>query len=550
MALQNSSIDEMNTFLNRLYRIPNYQREYSWEDDELDDFWNDLKITVKEKDEIHFFGQIVVHQDEDTNNKYIIDGQQRTITSMIFLRSLQICFADLEQLGNKQAEYKGVDIESIYLGREGERHLILGEMDNDYFEYNILRKTPADLTKKEKKKSNDKLRKAYLFFVEKINSFCAECKDEDERFEKLTELYYTFTKRFKVLYMEATKLEEAFVIFETLNARGKDLETADLLKNYILNHTGDIDGSLKKWNSMIYKLDKCDATKYIRTLWNTTNSFTREKALYRAINKNISSPRKTKEFLCNLDEYALVYHDLEVPNESSVFDEKQKKAFESLKLLKAKTFYPVIIALKMKNNFSDEDILEVAEKIECYVFRNFTICGKTANSAETYFSDIAKDIFEEKLSTATDICDEIQKGMVSDEEFQESFKVWTGSKSTKDTIRYILRKIHKYLDQTNEINIDNTEVHIEHIMPEENSIWKVDEEIHENYLWRLGNLCLLSAPLNESIKNKEFNIKCKEYGKSKIEPNRSLLDFSEWDKEAIEKRQKDFSDLATEIWPL
>ena len=48
MALQNSSIDEMNTFLNKIYCIPNYQREYSWEIEELEDFWNDLCATIDE----------------------------------------------------------------------------------------------------------------------------------------------------------------------------------------------------------------------------------------------------------------------------------------------------------------------------------------------------------------------------------------------------------------------------------------------------------------------------------------------------------------------
>lgn len=549
MALQSSSIDDMNTFLNKTFLIPDYQREYSWENDELDDFWNDLQATMKEEDEIHFFGQVVVHEDVNLRKKFIIDGQQRTTSSMVFLRTLQNFFAELANLGITQADYKRSDIESIYLGREGERHLTLGEADNDYFEQSILKKKPSELTKKEKKKSHERLRNAYLFFDGKITELLADCDDEDEKFALLQELYETFIRRFKVLYMEATQIEEAFVIFETLNARGRDLETADLLKNYILNQSGDIDGSLKKWNSMIDKLDKCDTTKYIRTFWNTTHSFTREKALYRVISKNVSSPRKTKEFMKSLDDMALVYHDIVIPNENTVFDDSIKVIFSSLKMLKAKTFYPVFLAMKMQSNFTDADMLKVAEKIECYVFRNFTICGKTANSAETYFSEIAKDIFEEKLSTSDSICDEIKKGIVSDDEFHDSFQRWSGTKSNKDAIRYIFRKIHKYLDSTNEINVDNMEVHIEHIMPEDNSIWQIDEEVHDSYLWRLGNLCLLSRAINESIKNKQFSIKKAEYKDSKIEPNKKLLDYSTWDDSTIESRQSELAGYAVNIWP-
>lgn len=84
MPLQSSSIYDMHSFLNNKYYIPNYQREYSWENDELEDFWNDLKFTKDEEDDIHFFGQIVVHDDSDKKKKFIIDGQQRATTSMIF----------------------------------------------------------------------------------------------------------------------------------------------------------------------------------------------------------------------------------------------------------------------------------------------------------------------------------------------------------------------------------------------------------------------------------------------------------------------------------
>ena len=83
MALQNCSIWDMRTFLGNTYRIPDYQREYSWEEDELGDFWDDLESTRQDSDQApHFFGQIVVHH--DGKEKYIIDGQQRTITSVIF----------------------------------------------------------------------------------------------------------------------------------------------------------------------------------------------------------------------------------------------------------------------------------------------------------------------------------------------------------------------------------------------------------------------------------------------------------------------------------
>ena len=48
-----------------------------------------------------------------------------------------------------------------------------------------------------------------------------------------------------------------------------------------------------------------------------------------------------------------------------------------------------------KESYSEKDLLTVAETIEVYVFRNFTICGKVANTGERFFSEIALRIYGE-----------------------------------------------------------------------------------------------------------------------------------------------------------
>ena len=112
MALQNSAIETMNTFFNNFYYIPNYQREYSWERTELEDFWDDLQMTKDNNDGLdHFFGQIVIHHDEEANRKYIIDGQQRTITSTIFMRTLQFLYDTIyKETSSQRADFKKSEI--------------------------------------------------------------------------------------------------------------------------------------------------------------------------------------------------------------------------------------------------------------------------------------------------------------------------------------------------------------------------------------------------------------------------------------------------------
>jgi hypothetical protein len=303
------------------------------------------------------------------------------------------------------------------------------------------------------------------------------------------------------------------------------------------------------WNEMLEELNQADPTKYIRHFWNSYQPFTRDKQLYRNISKSINSPKKSDKFLSELKKYALLYSSLSFPRESVYFKNNGiKENLENLKLLKASTFYPIIIALKQRNDFTDMEISKVIKKLEILIFRNFTICGQNPSPSEIKFARIAKDIYDEKLIDLQEITNEINKEIVSDEQFKNSFLVWTGSSSTKDIIRYIFRTIHQNLDPNHEININNSEVHIEHIMPENTQFWNVEEDIHKTNLWKLGNLALLSGPLNIEISNKTFKDKRNAYSDSMIYPNKEIFDYDNWSESEIKDRQKRLFEYAIKIW--
>ncbi len=552
MALQNANISPIHLFLSQEYSIPNYQRAYSWEKDSLDDFWSDIVETMEDADNnIHFFGQVVVHESTEEHKKWIIDGQQRTTTSMIFLRALQTHYQSLyESSKDEEANNQAIDIESKYIGRKGRRHLVLGESDNEYFVDPILILLPQDCPKSNNK-SHERLRKAYVFLDGKIRELL-DGKSDSEKLDTLNALFDAFTKRFKVLYMEATKLDEAFVIFETLNARGQELETADLLKNYVLSQDPqDVDTPLNLWNSMINKLDKCDVTKYIRAFWNSAMPICNEKYLYKKISNFFNTPQGTRAFLDSLEANAEFYRNISQPQDAPTFaDQDLVDSLIALKALKATTFYPVVIAMNRCGNFTEQDMAKVVGCIETYVFRNFTICGNTANSAEVFFAGIANDIFNGTLSSVAEICNMIKGGMVDDTVFQEAFKIWSGTKASKEAVRYILRKVHYHLDPASTLNLDKHDAYIEFIMPEDNSKWQVPKDIHADYLWRLGNLCLLDNSLSGNS-NEPIATKLPYYDASQIEPNKEIKNYlvlGDWNPESINKRQEALSQLAILIW--
>lgn len=562
MGFQNYGIKTIKEFLSDTYHIPNYQREYSWEKDELEDFWTDLLHTVNSNDgRDHFFGQVVIHNDEDKKEKNIIDGQQRTTTSTIFIKVLFNYFSEIQKNDpdddtKREAKYICDDIESILIGRYTKKnnglHLTLGEIDADYFRDNIQLNIPSrDKEKNKTKVSHERLRKSYWNLYDKIGDAIKNNSAFGSSFELLESLYTTFIERFKILYMEATKLEEAFIVFETLNIRGKDLETADLLKNYIFSQASDINAAQKCWSKMISALDKSDPTKFIRSYWNSEHQLTREKELYREITHNVKNPLMSNNLLASLSKYAPIYHDLVNPEECAFFtDEKVIRNLRTLKILKASTFYPVIFSIIDRgDSFSNNDLIKVLDKIIDYVFRNFTIGGNVANSAEVVFVSLANDIHVLNLNTADEICKIMSDKIITDQEFQDSFKIWEGTKSTKDTVRYILRRIYQNNPMNKEINMDNNVVHIEHIMPDDNKNWpEISDEEHDAYLWRLGNLTLLNSNVNIGISNNKFDDKKTHYTASKIEENIEIAKKAKWDISEIETRQDNLSKIALQLW--
>lgn len=562
MSLAKHDIYPMKIFLNNEYYIPNYQREYSWEIDKIEDFWSDLEITITlDKEITHFFGQIVVHN-ENNKKQYIIDGQQRTITSIIFLQVLKVNYHQLYKDSDntlRLADRHEGKISEDYIGEKAPFHLTLGnEPDNDCFVEIISDiSTGEKVVKKKMKKSHYNMLNAYNFFYRKVSDRLNEKQDLEEKLDVLDTLFNTFSERFSVLYMEATQLEEAYIIFETLNARGKELEAADVLKSFLFGKVkNDVEFAQKKWVAMVDNLNGADPTKYIRSYWNSAHGLTNEKALYRNISQQIKTPRLGKELLSNLETYSMIYHDVMFPDEISWFEDKNLIFhLKNLKTLGAATFYPVVIAMVARSSggsagkYNEKEIATVLKDIEILYFRNNTICKNTSNELERFFARLAQDITEETIDQTEEICEKIRRQIVEDSVFEEAFNIWSGSK--KEIIRYILYMIHNYLSSgATNVNTDNDVVHIEHIMPANNSSWKVDESIHSDYLWRLGNLALMLGKANIKASNKPFNEKKGMYKESTILPNPNVYHYENWGVDEIDDRQKELCRHALNIWKI
>ena len=566
MGMLNSNLIKLGSFLgNEKLFIPEYQRGYSWEEAQLDDFWIDLVQIYEEntRDE-HFLGQVVIHKNKEDGKRYIIDGQQRISTTIILLDILRTKFKEIaDSTNNNDANDDAEDINTKYIGRvsesKKEQYLSMGGVDKEFFINYIQARGPIDYSdrkfeKKRLRPSNYNILYASKFFEDKVSKFIT--KKLPNEYIELNKLYQCLINQFILMTVETDDINEAYIIFESLNARGKALETADLLKNHILRVAqSDLSSATETWNTIIDNLDNIDPTKFIRYYWNSTNRFAREKDLFKALRKDIKTQSDVNTLLANLRSLSKVCAAILHPEDNKDFDltELNERLIEMQKL-DASSYIPVIFALRLQN-YSEEDINEVLKAIETLVVRNFVVSGLVANKYELEFAQIAKSISDKSWPphnnppTKVDILKKLYSLMVSDDEFINNFKVFNSKKNA--VIRYLLRKINNFDVSETKIVDDSNRVHVEHILPKKiNDEWiNFNAEDHETYLWRIGNLTLLGQEYNNRAKNKGFDKKKEIYKKSEIKMTRDLVTIDDWTTLTIIKRQEDFAEIALKIWP-
>ena len=556
---------DLQTILGKNITIPSYQRPYAWGFDQIDDFIKDLDYFIKSGYPSYLFGQAILMQIGNKSDKYeLIDGQQRLTTAVIFLSAVR----------DITAEYNLPDVDSFrgyikpligkqLFGNEN-YNLTLGKDNRDYFIENIQRhcvpENANDGNKRELANTDDPYnKKIFAAYTQIYNDLIERISDKDPE-EQKNVLYSYMTnlcEHFKLSVVITDDIGQAYIIFETLNKRGTPLDVTDLLKNFFFMRCNGKPSVVDNWNKLIDNLVSAgeNPTDYIRCYWNSLYSpakddFTREKYLFRNIKGIIGDSQfKAENMVKALLDHHKIYLALRNPDRQKVFTEsEQKKSIRCLRQFGLKTFYPVMLALKMRNDLTESTITKCVTVIESYIVRNMMIGKDNPNAFETDFA-----VWATKISKGTDvntIIKEISEKISPDSEFKMFFCSYSNDQNTKPKV--ILWNIYNHEYKERPITDSPSKIHLEHIMPEDNGLWKIDDEVHKRCRYRLGNMTLLYGKLNQSIKHKPLEEKCDKYEESDIKQNAPLLDYTTatWTEEVISMRQEYLFSIATERWPV
>ncbi|VWD65118.1 hypothetical protein BLA50215_07952 [Burkholderia lata] len=531
--------------------VPRYQRAYSWEDDNVGDFMTDVNTSFNNGAAEYFMGSVVI---QGADQKYeVVDGQQRLTTATILVAAVR------DYLDEKGQAAIAEDLERQFLltkdtwQQQIKPRMVLSDYDNAFFVSSILETKGGNVTKPTRE-SHERILRAKAAARAFIIGFVAQTANWLERLQRLIEF---LEHKVRVIMVMVPSQANAYVIFETLNDRGRDLSASDLLKNYLFGKAGNrLDEVQTKWNLMLGALEihggDAVVITYIRQLWSATREVAREKELFSKIKDKIINVQTAVDFASELHERARNYAAIINENDGS-WDElgaEAKSIIRSLNLLKLERHRPALLALICC--FEKSECIKAMRLLLNGAVRYLIVTGAGGGTLESAYSDAARKIFTGEIKTATAFGKELQKIIPNDEAFKASFKTARSSKAF--LARYYMTTLERAAngEENCELvpNENVTAVNLEHVLPENpQENWPhVEPDVAAAYSKRLGNLAILSTALNTEIGNKGFEEKRKVLAASQFKLTNGIADYASWGPVEIDARQAMLADLAVKAW--
>lgn len=321
MEIKPSDVTVKKLLEGSFYRIPRFQRPYSWDKVNVEDFWNDAIVA---DDADYFIGSFVVYKNAAIayGPVFVVDGQQRLTTITILLAAVRDA---LEKEGHQQLA-AGVHklIERQDLNNE-QQYVLQTETSYPYLQEHIQKhgaaELPADLGDEEQA-----LKMAYEYLSDQVdrtlravdaNPSLSKPKKAEHKRAALVRVRDQ-VMRLQLILIELAKEDEAYLIFETLNTRGKDLTVSDLVKNHLARNmkpkNKNVDVLGDQWAMMLETLEgskaDLDVNRFLHHSWLSRKPYTGEKQLFAAVKKAVTkadAPNYLKELLADAKAYRTAF---------------------------------------------------------------------------------------------------------------------------------------------------------------------------------------------------------------------------------------------------
>jgi hypothetical protein len=553
--LETSTKNLSDLFANgRIYRIPSFQRDYSWKEEHWEDLWEDL-IALQDQGQPHYMGALVLQPKDE--GLIVIDGQQRLATLSLLILAVLSKLRNLQEQGIEPAENdeRFQILFTQFLGGKDPRSLryssklFLNENDDAFYQQYLIQHR-APLSPRKLSSSNKRLWDAYSFFLAKVND---RFKDEVKGESLAAFLSDLVAKRLLFIQILVEDELSAYTVFETLNARGLELTATDLLKNYLFSKVAagrtDLAHVRGQWNNIIELVGMKDFPVFLRHYINSIQTYVRSERLFKALRAKVELKEDVFQLLDQLQRAAYWYQALDDPHDEWWSDFPGcGDQVRILKLFDVSQYKPLILAAGQAA-MVPEDIKKVLRACVIISFRFNVISKKSTHELEQVYNRVAISVTQGRYRSAREMIKGLQPIYIGDEEFKNAFELAHFESGRKKKLAmYVLGELEKQLGHL-DLDFETAQASLEHVLPENpGEGWEdFNEEDRQRFTYRLGNLTLLEPRQNREAANKTFAEKMTVLSTSQYMLTRAIQ-FPDWSPETISQRQKEMAKWATAVW--
>ena len=543
----------------KTYRVPPYQRDYSWTEEQWEDLWNDVIELRADRDSRHYLGALVVEGKSD-RDFLIIDGQQRLATLSLLALAVIHRLATMATDGvdpDRNTE-RGRELRNRFIGEKDPASLVersrlhLNATDDAFYQdYLIQLGNPLNLRRLST--SNRLLHDCFRYFVA-----CLQGLEELRNDGNATASLLSETVARQLLFILITVDDElnAYTVFETLNARGLELTTTDLLKNYLFSRvrvSADLAALQRRWGSLVETVGQPRFPEFLRYHVLCRQAQVRSQRLFKLVRDQTRTAGEVFALLAELEGRAELFAALLDANHAHWGDMVEAKPYVgALNLFGVRQPMPLLFTAW--EAFSGEDFTRVLKLVSVISFRYSVVSGLNPNALERVYHRAAKAVEDGEATTPAAVFERLRPIYVDDEKMRQDFALL----SVKT--RGARRKLAKYILARLEHDATGRPCHpdtdpgtVEHILPENPSeTWAemYPPEKWENGVSRLGNLTLIEAPVNKDMGNKAYPDKQAAYARSTYALTRRIAEIApeEWTPEFVDARQKQLAARAVHVW--
>jgi len=508
------------------YQIPDYQRPYSWNDEQIEQLWDDIYSAMETNGESYFLGPMILIRTKDGYFE-VVDGQQRLTTLII----LFCVFRDLYFKNDNRI----LNVIKSLVDQKYRLRLITQLHYQNQFEQEILDcvKFPQNkLTKKQREEN--KFINAALIFRDKSKVI------EKEQIAKFVD--YVLNK-VVMITITCSKQSSAIKLFQVINTRGLDLTNTDLIKSYLYRKLSDERRKqqfISTWREMetISKQieeDLQDLFTYYEYYLLTRNP---KYSLYDELTRTKTFKEK--------DPNKVIYYVKKFIDNFSEISQLESKLMFSFWYLPNQVFWKAILTTAKRKDFDDFEGL-------CKELRKFYYCYWVAGYTTSKIKQLSFNLISwvKKKRKLDEIKKELDKKMTEDNVFKRMEENLQNDAYGNSWLKPLLALIE--YEQTDDSKISLIELgrklHVDHIFPEKWSsteYWKKKwtRDQANNSLHKLGNLTLLSGRKNIVASNDSFDKKRKIYkgkgvdGTTAFLITQKIVNEPDWLENNVKERQQ------------